>query len=98
MIRTGRQLRLLPALALGLLLLAAHAAAALHSLEHEFDALEAKACATCVTVAQLGAACVDHPVAVDTDAPGSVPDSLFVAAPAAQHALPVRQRGPPVTL
>ena len=98
MIRPGRQLRLLPALALGALLLAAHAAAALHGLEHDFDALEAKACATCATVAQLGNACLDSPVAVDLAAAGSVPEILTAAAPAAEHAVPVRQRGPPVTL
>ncbi len=95
MIRPGRQLRLLPVLALGALLLAAHAAAALHGLEHDFDTLDAKACATCATVAQLGSACVDSPVAIDLDAPGSVPEAFPAAVPAARHAVPVRQRGPP---
>jgi hypothetical protein len=88
----------LPALALASLLVAAHFAAAWHTLEHDIDLLQGKACAICVTAAQLGSASVaDHP-APDLEHPGGIFITAVTVDFISIRTVAVRQRGPPAPL
>ena len=51
---------------LTLLLVAGQAGAALHALQHHAGYPQGEVCSTCVTVAQLGAASVDNPIAIES--------------------------------
>lgn len=85
----------LPRYLLALLLLAGQFAAIAHAFEHELGATQSQACASCITVAQLGAASLDQPVEVSL--PPATFDFVITAnSTFASTDLPAaRQRGPP---
>lgn len=85
-------------LLLALLLLAGQFAAMAHAFEHDADASRVQGCASCITVAQLGAAAVMQPVALVLPPPRC--DAVVATpAPPASAAVPAtRQRGPPARL
>jgi len=80
------------------LLVAGQAGAALHALQHHAGTPQGQVCSTCVTVAQLGAASVDNPIAENLEPPSVSHDSVAVPASRSRHVLVARQRGPPTPL
>lgn len=84
-----------PRLLLVLLLLGGQFAAIAHAFEHDPGATQSQACASCVTVAQLGSALVDHPVELALPDPAFEYVSAATAAWSSATCLVVRQRGPP---
>jgi hypothetical protein len=87
--------RLLPALLLAALLVAAQGALALHAFEHDPGAPQGKVCAACVTAGQLASGSLD----VHTgDAPEPAAQRFIPAASHSfdsLHTATARQRGPP---
>ena len=80
------------------LLVAGQAGAALHALQHHVGVPQGEVCSTCVTVAQLGAASVDNPIAERLEPPSAPHDSIVAPACRSQHIFVARQRGPPAPL
>ena len=95
MILPGRNRQLLLTVALSVLLLGAHFAAALHDFEHDPDALDGKVCAACLAATQLGSATIDSHDAAMIKPAGAVVDSTCTATFYTTHVAAVRQRGPP---
>lgn len=88
----------LPKVLLALLLLAGQFTAIAHAFEHDPGATPSQACASCITVAQLGAASIAPPAEVSLP-PASFDFVITTASGFASTALPaVRQRGPPHSL
>lgn len=87
--------RLLPVLALGIVLVAAHIAAAVHGFDHDPAGAQAKPCALCITAAQLGSACVDSGSPTEIEAAGYRFEGDVPVVFASLKRLPPRQRAPP---
>jgi len=90
-----RRARVLPAVVMAILLVAAQAVVAAHALDHDAGKTQNPVCATCVAAGQLSSAAMDSsaaPISVSC-APDlrAAPEYRAIAT----HALVARQRGPP---
>jgi hypothetical protein len=95
MIGTGRHTPLRIFAACTLLFVAAQAVAFGHSFDHDTGISQSQACATCVAVSHMSAACVDHS---PTDCPVSGIchlDFRLAAEPESSEIFAYFQRGPP---
>lgn len=77
------------------LLIAAQTGAIAHAYEHDPGTLQDATCASCVTVNQLSAACVDSGFRHDVEPAGVDHDSATYTPGESIRPLTHRQRGPP---
>jgi hypothetical protein len=98
MLHSGRHRGPFPTLLLCALLIGAHFGAALHAFEHDIVAPQGKVCSTCVTAAQLGAACVDSHTPIVVEPLLAMPEFSCSADFQSVHSVAARQRGPPAAL
>ena len=97
MIVHGRNSSLWMFAACALLFVAAQTVASAHSLDHDTGISPGQACATCVAVSHMSAACVDH---TPTDSPVSRICHLepeLTAAPDIVDVAVYHQRAPPIS-
>jgi len=92
----GRNTRSRIFVACALLFVAAQTVAFAHSFDHDTGVSQSQACATCVAVSHMSAACVDH---TPIDSPASVIchlEPVLTAEPDSSDEFAYYQRGPPL--
>ena len=90
--------RLLHNLLLATILVAAQWGALVHAFEHDIGTPQSQVCTTCVAASQLGFACIDTSVPMESMPSYQVLHADFVKKIQSTHTLVARQRGPPTPL